>query len=109
METNETKTDLKPYLWGFFLSVALTLISYILVDRHLLSTPLLVAAIVILGAIQTVVQLVLFLHLGQEKKPHWNLMTFFFMFVVTVVIVAGSLWIMYSLEYTLMPNMDMSL
>jgi cytochrome o ubiquinol oxidase operon protein cyoD len=46
-----------------------------------------------------VVQLHYFFHLGQESKPRWNLLMFLFMALVLVVVVFGSLWIMYSLEH----------
>jgi len=48
------------------------------------------------------------MYLAGEDNPHWNLLVFFFMIMVLVIIVFGSLWIMYSLNYREMPPMDMS-
>jgi cytochrome o ubiquinol oxidase operon protein cyoD len=45
------------------------------------------------------VQLVFFLHLGGEGKPRWRLTAFLFMLLVLVILVFGSLWIMYNLDY----------
>lgn len=98
---------LKTYFGGFLACIVLTLASYICVDKNLFSTNLLMGIIVALALIQTVVQLVLFLHLGKEGTPHWNLTTFLFAVIIIIAIVLGSLWIMYHLNYRMMPSMDM--
>lgn len=106
-QKNEAKTDLKSYIWGFTLSVLLTLTAFFVVDQHLFLGDALFYTVLGLGAVQTVIQLLLFLHLGDEPKPKWNLLTFCFMLTVLIVIVFGSLWIMYSLNYQMMPSMEM--
>ncbi len=94
---------IKTYLGGFLMCIVLTLVSYICVDKSLFATKTLMWLIVGLALIQTGVQMVLFLHLGQEKKPHWNLNTFFFAVLVIVILILGSMWIMYRLNYRMMP------
>jgi cytochrome o ubiquinol oxidase operon protein cyoD len=96
---NKEHGTFKAYLLGFLFSVVLTFISYFLVDKHLLSGSFLVVIILALGSIQAVVQLVFFLHLGEEPKPKLNLLLFLFMLLVLVVIIVGSLWIMANLNY----------
>lgn len=91
---------MKAYLWGFGLSLVLTLLAYGLVVKHLLAGPSLLTAIIGLGLLQMVVQLHFFFHMGAEPKPRWNLMMFLFMALVLVVVVFGSLWIIYSLYPT---------
>lgn len=105
----------KFYLMGFVLCVVLTLAAYFLVAERFLAGSTLIFTILGLGAIQMAVQLIFFMHLGSEpeepsgsKKAHWNLLVFFFMIMVLVIIVFGSLWIMYTLNYREMPPMDMS-
>ncbi|MBX9923973.1 MAG: cytochrome o ubiquinol oxidase subunit IV [Rhabdochlamydiaceae bacterium] len=98
---------MKTYLGGFLACIVLTLASYFCVDKSLFSTNTLIVIIVALALVQTVVQMVLFLHLGQEDHPHWNLNTFIFAVIVILVVVLGSLWIMYHLNYRMMPPMDM--
>ena len=90
------------YSVGFILAVASTLIAYWLVVNHVFSTPMLIAAITTLAILQLIVQMIFFLHLGQGREARWNLTAFFFMLLILVVIVAGSLWIMYSLNYNMM-------
>ncbi len=58
----------------------------------------------ILAIVQATVQLIFFMHLGVEEKPRWNLITFWLLTLMVFVIVAGSIWIMYHLNY----NMGMS-
>lgn len=93
---------LKTYIIGLTTCILLTLLSYFLVVKDILSGNLLRISLVVLGLIQTWVQLVLFLHLGKESKSRANLLVFLFMLLILVTIVFGSLWIMYSLDDRLM-------
>jgi len=93
---------------GFLLSIGLTLIAYFSVVDHLFNTAALNATIVILSIVQVIIQLVFFLHLGEETKPRWNLLVFLFMLLVLAILVWGTLWIMYNLDYRMMPTMNMN-
>jgi cytochrome o ubiquinol oxidase operon protein cyoD len=93
------------YLVGFVASIVLTLVAYFAVTDHLLADEMLVGTIASLGIIQAFIQLFCFLHLGEESKPRWNLLTFLFMTLVVLIIVFGSLWIMKNLAYNVMPTM----
>ncbi|MBA3757678.1 cytochrome o ubiquinol oxidase subunit IV [Candidatus Saccharibacteria bacterium] len=90
------------YLFGFILSLELTLAAYFLVVNRVLESRQLILTIMGLGVAQLLVQLVFFLHLGRESKPRWNLTVFSFMALVLVVLVGGSLWIMSNLDYNTM-------
>lgn len=109
----EDKGTAKFYLLGFVLCLVLTLGAYFLVDLKLLPGMILMVVILGLGVIQMGVQLLFFMHLGGEyadsrPKHHWNMLVFSFMIMVLVIVVFGSLWIMYGLNYREMPPMDMS-
>jgi cytochrome o ubiquinol oxidase operon protein cyoD len=93
---------LASYITGFVLSLAFTLTAYLLVSRHTFASGPLIAAIVVLAVIQLLVQLVLFLHLGSEPKPRWNLVVSLFAALVVFILVFGSLWIMNNLNYHMM-------
>ena len=97
----------KSNLLGFILSLVLTLAAYFLVDRHLLSGEYLVFTLIGLALLQAFAQLVLFLHLGQESRPRWKFLTFLFMALVLGILVLGSMWIMYHLNYRQMPHVGM--
>ena len=92
----------RSYAFGFLWSVVLTFAAYLLVTKKILSGPMLDVSVALLAIVQAAIQLVLFLHLGKEEKPRWNLMVFLFMLLVVVVLVFGSIWIMNNLNYQLM-------
>lgn len=97
------------YSVGLGLAILLTLAAFSLTFAHLatpygaLSSSLLIAIIVALAMVQLVVQLVFFLHLGQQKDSRWNVAVFCFTFFSILVIVLASLWIMYHLNYNMTP------
>jgi len=88
---------LKSYIIGFVLCILLTLAAYF--SR---SVPLLLT----FAFVQAAVQMVLFLHLGQEPRPYWNTIFFILMVTIVVILIGGSLWIMYNLNYHTMPRYD---
>lgn len=90
------------YIIGFVLSVVLTLAAYLAVTEEWLEGAALVGLIVGLATVQFIVQVVFFLHLGDEAKPRWKLSAFLFTLLVLVIIVGGSLWIMANLNYNMM-------
>jgi cytochrome o ubiquinol oxidase operon protein cyoD len=100
------KSAIYSYVTGFVLSLILTLATYWVVVKHLLTATSGAALIGALALAQTAVQLLFFLRMADERKPHWKLTVFLFMLLVVVVIVFGSLWIMYSLNYNLMMMHD---
>ena len=93
---------LYPLVIGTCLSFGLLVLTYVLGVAHYLSGLTLVFTILGLGTLQAVIQLIFFLHLGLESKPHWNLITFLFTALIIVVIVGGSIWIMYNINYNMM-------
>lgn len=95
----------KSYLIGFFASLILTLIAFGLVYFHVLDTKHLVWTIVTLALVQAIIQLRFFLHLGQEDSPKWETWTFYFMVLVLLILVLGSLWIMHDLDDRVMGGM----
>ena len=95
-------SGLRLYLTGFVTSVVLTVVAFVLVERHLLPNSALLPLIIGLAMVQFVVQIVFFLHLATESKPKWKLTALVVMSVIVVIIVVGSLWIMKNLNYNMM-------
>ena len=93
------------YVFGFVLSLGLTLAAYFLVHKHVVSHHLvysdnfMLGALAVLAITQLIVQLVFFLHLDKESRPWWNNTALAFAAIVVVIIVAGSIWIMANLNY----------
>jgi cytochrome o ubiquinol oxidase operon protein cyoD len=90
------------YVIGFVLAITLTLLAYFIVVNHLATGFTLLATLLGLAAVQLLVQLVFFLHLGRDKNSRWNVASFYFMLMVLVIFVGGSLWIMSNLNYNMM-------
>jgi cytochrome o ubiquinol oxidase operon protein cyoD len=53
------------------------------------------------AAVQFVVQLVVFLHVGQESKPRFTLWSVVYGFIMMLIIVVASLWIMANMNYNM--------
>lgn len=92
------------YVIGFLLSVVLTAIPFWLVMGKVITSPA-VTAFVILGfaAVQIVVHLVYFLHLNAKSEHGWNFLAFIFTFVLLVILLAGSMWVMHHMNANMMP------
>jgi cytochrome o ubiquinol oxidase operon protein cyoD len=104
-KTSEKKlTNFQTYSAGFGLSVILTLLAFWVVSAKLYTPAFTVGIIVTLAIIQLFVQLLFFLHLGDETKPRWRLTTLGFGLLVVVIVVFGSLWIMEHLNYNMMQD-----
>ncbi|HVW82654.1 MAG TPA: cytochrome C oxidase subunit IV family protein [Candidatus Paceibacterota bacterium] len=89
---------LRGYALGFLLSLALTLFAYFLATRHLLSYGAAVGALVALALVQFAVQASFFLHLAEPGVSRERLAIFAGACVVVFILVAGSLWIMFTLN-----------
>lgn len=94
--------SVKSYLIGFVLSVILTLIPFLMVMNGSASKTALLAIIAVTAVIQLIVQLVCFLHMGTSHDERWNLISFIFTAIVILLLVALSIWIMWSLNANMM-------
>lgn len=92
------------YVIGFVLSLVLTLTAYWVTINGIDKTTLYLI-LGVLALVQMVVQLVFFLHLGEEARPRYKLATFLLMSFMLAIIVIGSIWIMDNMNYN-MANMS---
>lgn len=98
--------SLQSYVTGFVFSLLLTAIPYLIVVRDWLDGNALVAVLLGFALLQLMVQLVFFLHIGSETKPRWKLVALLFSILVVMIVVIGSIWIMYNLDYNMMTPTD---
>ena len=103
---NHSHVGFKSYFAGFIFFVCLTLLSYFVVVEHLLSGAFAIAVVVLCAIIQSTVQLGIFLDLITEPKPRSNLHVFSLMVTILLIVIAGTLWIMYSLNERVMLPME---
>ncbi len=108
-KNQNTKSLFKNYLTGYLLSIALTLLSFFVVNLHIssahevISHELLLVLVIFFAFSQLIVQLMFFLHLMHESSPRWNLIFFISTFSLVLMIVIGTIWIMGNLDYNMMP------
>lgn len=101
----QIKHKLQYYVLGFGLSLIFTAAAFVLVQQHLLDTQALYIVVVALGLLQLLVQIMFFLRLNTSpEEGRWNLITLLFTLIVVAIVVIGSLWIMYNLNYNMMPH-----
>ncbi len=90
---------LKDYMTGFLLSVVLTAIPFWLVMGDVLDNKIATLAIILtLGSIQIVVHVIYFLHMDAKAEEGWTLMSFIFSATLIMIMLVGSLWIMFHLH-----------
>ena len=97
--------SLKDYTTGFVLAVILTVIPFWLVMGNVL--PPETTKFVILGfaAVQLVVHMVYFLHLNAKSEGGWNMMALILTLILLVIVLSGSIWVMYHMNANMMPGM----
>ncbi|WP_042171068.1 cytochrome o ubiquinol oxidase subunit IV [Paenibacillus gorillae] len=86
--------SMKSYIIGFVLSIVLTILPLVIVLNDLMSKTATIIFILIMAALQFVVQLFFFMHIRDEKKPRFNMIALIFGLVILLTVVAGSIWIM---------------
>jgi cytochrome o ubiquinol oxidase operon protein cyoD len=97
----------KGYATGFILSVILTAIPFWLVMAKVLPSPKM-TGFVILGfaAVQMVVHMIYFLHMNAKVEQGWSLLALVFTAALVVIMLAGSVWVMYHMNTNMMPTPD---
>lgn len=95
----------KAYIIGFVICLLLSVLSFSLVLFRFIPEGYLTHTLIGLGLVQAAVQMLFFLHIGQEPKPRWETIAFAFTVMVLLIIVIGSLWIMHDLNTRVMAGM----
>ncbi|MDN5873197.1 MAG: cytochrome o ubiquinol oxidase subunit IV [Sinobacteraceae bacterium] len=94
---------LKGYLTGFVLAAILTAIPFWLVMGHVIASPAITIILVLaLGLVQLYVHMVYFLHMNAKTEEGWSLTSLAFTLVLLVIVLAGSIWVMYWLNTNMM-------
>ncbi|MGX9719485.1 cytochrome o ubiquinol oxidase subunit IV [Stenotrophomonas acidaminiphila] len=99
----ESHGSVKSYLIGFVLAAILTIIPFwVVMSGGLSSTFATAMVILVAGVLQLLVHLVFFLHLDRSSAARWNVNAGLFTVVVIGIIVAGTLWVMWNMNYHMM-------
>ena len=100
---HDEEKAMRSYVTGFLLSLVFTFIPYYLVEKHTLSSTVLLDTILAFAFVQMIVQVTFFLHLGRGPKPRWNLFFFMATGVIILGVVGGSILIIDNLHYNMSP------
>jgi cytochrome o ubiquinol oxidase operon protein cyoD len=94
----------RSYVVGFLLSVVLTAIPFWLVMTGALGDRQATVLVIIgMAVVQILVHTVCFLHVNTRSEGGWTLLAYAFAAVMVLIVIAGSLWIMYHLNTNMMP------
>lgn len=100
--TGASHGNIRTYTIGFILSLILTLAAFGSVMTGGLSRAAVLTTIFSAALLQILVHLHYFLHLDTSSASRWNLLALIFTVMIIVLFVAGSLWIMWHLNYRMM-------
>ncbi|MEX0348963.1 MAG: cytochrome o ubiquinol oxidase subunit IV [Paracoccaceae bacterium] len=99
--------SLHSYLVGFALSVILTLIPFWLVLGDVMDNKVwAVVFIFTLGGLQMLVHIHYFLHVSLKVDEGWQVMSMVLTILLLVIVLAGSIWVMFNLDENMMPAHD---
>ncbi|MGO9135782.1 MAG: cytochrome o ubiquinol oxidase subunit IV [Methylovirgula sp.] len=94
---------IRNYLIGLGLAVLLTVTSFYLAGTHLVWTPSIPLALIVLAIAQMGVHLVFFLHITTGPENTNNVMALFFGVLIVFLVIGGSVWIMDHLNQNMIP------
>ncbi len=95
--------DIRGYVIGLALAAFLTAASFWAAGTHLIYAPGVWIALSVLAVAQMGVHLVFFLHITSGPDNTNNVLALAFGILIVLLVVAGSLWIMYHLNQNMMP------
>lgn len=98
--------SLKSYATGFLLAVLLTAVPFWLVLGKVFDRSATTAIVILaLAAVQIVVHMVYFLHMNTRAEGGWSMLALIFTVMLVVIMLSGSIWVMYHLDHNMMPGM----
>ena len=103
-EAGHSHGSRRGYLTGFILSAILTAIPFWLAMTGLLSVQWTAILITVLAFAQIAVHTVFFLHVNTRSEGGWTLVALIFTAIMVLIVISGSLWIMYHLHGNMMPT-----
>jgi cytochrome o ubiquinol oxidase operon protein cyoD len=87
------------YIVGFVASLILTVIPFVLAGLEILPKGSTVAVLVVCAIVQVLVHFSYFLHMETKtEEGRWNFISLVFSAIVVLILIVGSIWIMYNLN-----------
>jgi len=98
----QDEKTLSGYVIGVSLCLILTFAAFALVEYRFLSTKMSFIALGALAIAQLFVQSTCFLRLNASKEGRWSLLPYLFTILVVAILIGGSIWVMYNLNYNML-------
>ncbi len=90
------------YMVGFVLAIILTVASFAIVAFGVKPAYLAIIGLVLAATVQILVHLHYFLHLDRSKEMEWNLISIVFTVLIVFIFIAGTVWVIVTLNSRLM-------
>ena len=94
------------YVLGFIGSLLLTFAAFILTTYHIVVSREAILALAALALLQFLVQVRAFLHLDASANSRERLIMLGLALVVVLILVSGSIWILWHLDARMMPSAE---
>ncbi len=101
--------ELRGYVLGLILAVALTIASFWAVQTDLIYAPAIPMALVALAVAQMGIHLVFFLHITTGPDNTNNVLALAFGTLIVGLVIFGSVWVMGHLNHNMMPMSELML
>lgn len=98
----EARRELRSYFWGAALALFLTAAAFGIAVFKLIPLAWLLPVIGLLALLQIVVQFRFFLHIDLSRSKREDLQLILFTGLLVFIMVAGSIWILWSLDARMM-------
>lgn len=103
MSNQHSDSGARDYVKGFVLSLILTVIPFYLAGTHALSDTATYVLLFGCAIVQVVVHFAYFLHMETRTQDgQWRMLSLVFSVIVVFIVIAGSVWIMWSLHERMM-------
>ncbi len=103
IDHHETAGTVGSYLLGLGLATLLTAVSFFVAGTTLVWAPSIPVALVVLAVAQMGVHLVFFLHITTGPDNTNNVMALAFGALIVFVLMAGTIWVMTTMNHNMMP------
>lgn len=103
MSSQHADTGAQGYIKGFVLSLILTVIPFYFAATQSLPQDITYTLLFGCAIIQVIVHFAYFLHMETKTEDgRWNMVSLVFTAIVVLILIAGSIWIMWNLNNNMM-------
>lgn len=95
------RRDYYRYGIGFIVALIITYAAYFSVTTEAFDRTTLAVVLLVLAAVQLIVQMIVFLHVGFKREDRWTVVSIGYMFIMVLIIVVASLWVMQNMNYNM--------